>query len=431
MIGPDRYAMDACVRLEIDAVVVRSVRSWDGGLMQVPEPLTDLRVEDQANPEQVLAGLHRAGLAASGFDAVHTTDEFALVTAALLAEHLRCRTMGADAAARFRDKSLQKARVAAAGIKTAGITVIEDVYDVSAIAETPYRRAVLKPIAGAATARTTAVADLDELRARSRMYEHAHIPERTFALEEFVEGEEWVVDGVLFDGQLLFAGVGAYRQPCLSTIEQNVPLSMRRFDPEQDEAVYAAALPFAASALRALGLRDGVFHLELFHDPDTGELTFGECAARRGGGLIHEEIQAKFNVHLGECALLCALGRRPPIEAKVRPGVVASGYLPGRAGLLVDCPTPAELRELPGVEFARIESCPGSPSAEGAGTTSERIGMVLVAADTAEAADVRLAEVREWFAERLLVAPSGPPRAQRAWQKAAWPDHDFGDVLWH
>ena len=47
--------------------------------MQVPEPLTDLRVEDQANPEQVLAGLHRAGLAASGFDAVHTTDEFALV----------------------------------------------------------------------------------------------------------------------------------------------------------------------------------------------------------------------------------------------------------------------------------------------------------------------------------------------------------------
>ena len=176
---------------------------------------------------------------------------------------------------------------------------------------------------------------------------------------------------------------------------------------------------------------DGVFHLELFHDPDTGELTFGECAARRGGGLIHEEIQAKFNVHLGECALLCALGRRPPIEAKVRPGVVASGYLPGRAGLLVDCPTPAELRELPGVEFARIESCPGSPSAEGAGTTSERIGMVLVAADTAEAADVRLAEVREWFAERLLVAPSGPPRAQRAWQKAAWPDHDFGDVLWH
>lgn len=430
MIGPDRYAMDACVRLGIDAVVVRSVKSWDGGLIQVPEQLTDLRVEDQTNPEHVLAGLHRAGLAAAGFDAVHTTDEFALVTAALLAEHLGCRTMGPDVAARFRDKSLQKARVAAAGIRTAGITVIEDIYDVSAIAETPYPRAVLKPIAGAATARTTVVAGLDELRARSRGYAAAGIAERTFALEEFVEGAEWVVDGVMFDGELLFAGVGAYRQPCLTTVEQDLPLSMRRFDPGQDAAVYAEALPMAAAALSALGLRDGVFHLELFHDPATGEPAFGECGARRGGGLIHEEIQAKFNVHLGECALLCALGRRPQLDVKVRPGVVASGFLPGRSGLLVSCPTPAQLCERPGVEFARIESCPGSRSAADVGTTTDRIGMVLVAADTVEAADVRLAEVRQWFDARLLVAPSGPPRTLRAWQDATWPDADFGDVLW-
>jgi biotin carboxylase len=432
LLGTDRYVLEACVRRGVDAVVVYGSKVWDNGLIEVPAPLRPVRVEDQANPEQILAALGRAGLAAAGFDGVHTSDEWALVTATLLAEHFGCPSAGPEVAVRFRDKFLQKAAVAAAGLDTARITVIEDIHDVSAFETLPYPRAVLKPVAGAATSHTTVVSGIEQLREHSRAYAAEHTPQRTFALEEFVGGsEEWCVDGVVFDGELLFAGVGAYHAPCLSAVEQNLPVTVRRFDPDADADAYAKAVPFAARALAALGLRAGVFHMELFHDPATGRLVFGECAARGGGALIHEELQAKFNVSLGAAALACALGRRPDLDVRVRPGAMATSYLLGRPGVLVSCPGARELMERPNVAFARIESPRGTLVADGIGTTNQRVGQVLVTGADREEADARLAEALSWFGERLIVAPHGvPPRRLRDWQREAFPRSDPGDALW-
>lgn len=432
VIGTDRYFVDACARLDIDAVVVVGAETWDNGLIEVPAQLRVLRVDDQTSAEDILAALHRAGLADVTWDAVHTGDEWALVAVALLAEHLGCRTIGADTAMRFRDKAVQKQAVAAAGIRTARNTVIEDILDVSGLDELPYERAVLKPIAGAATTRTSVVDSVAKLRELSRAYAAEGVRDRAFLLEEFVGGEEWIVDGVLFDGELIFAAPAAYGVPCLTTVVDDLPLSMRRFDSEADQPAYDQAVEFASAALGALGLRYGVFHLEMFHDPGTGELTFGECAARRGGGLIHEEVQAKCNVNLGEAALLCALGERPDLVVKQRPGVVGSGFLTGPPGLLIGCPTPAELTERPGVEFARIEVPYGTRIAGDLASTNQRIGQVLLTADSREELDLRLAGVRAWFTERVVTVPEhARPRELRAWQRRTTPQDDFRDRLWH
>jgi biotin carboxylase len=431
VIGTDRYALEACVRRGLDAVVVVGAAHWDNGLIEVPEELRVLRVDNQLDPEHIVTALHRHGLGDVAWDAVHTGDENALVSAALLADYLGCPTTGAATAAHFRDKAVQKRAIAAAGLRTARATLVEDVYDVSGIAELPYPRAVLKPVAGAATARTTALSDVAGLRAVSREYAAARIPERTFLIEEFSPGDEWVVDGVVFDGEVLFCAVGRYGVPCLTTVTESLPLSLRRFDPETEAWAYDAAVPFATAALAALGLERGVFHLELFHDPESGELTFGECAARRGGALVHEEIQAKFGVHLGDCAVLCSLDRRPEIDVKIRPEAIGGGYLMGRPGVLLRCPTAAELAELPGVEFARIEQPYGIRLAGDLAGTNQRLGQVLVgAASVAELAE-RLAAVDAWFAERVVTVPEGATtRELRAWQRKTTPQDDLRDTLW-
>jgi biotin carboxylase len=333
-------------------------------------------------------------------------------------------------AVHFRDKSLQKRRIAEAGLRTARVTVIEDVHDVSAITELEYPRAVLKPVAGAATTRTTVVESLADLQRLSKQYRKDRTAQRTFVLEEFVDGDEWIADGVVFDGELVFCALGSYGSPCLTVVDQGLPLSMRRFDPKTDAWAYELGEPFVRRAIAALGLRSGAFHLEFFRGQDD-TLTFGECAARRGGGLIHEEVQRKFNVHLGAATVRCALGRAPGPQVEYRPETVGTTFLMGRPGTLISCPSPAELMEQPGVVLARIEFPAGGQFAEGLGSTNQRIGQVLVTADSAEGLQLRFAELREWFAARTVIAPfGGSQRELRAWQRDARPDLDFQDILW-
>jgi hypothetical protein len=429
MLGTDRYAMRACLEHDIDAVVVCGPGGRDNGFVPVPDGLRALPVDDQASAEAILMALHRAGLAGHSFTGIQTTDEWSLVTGSLLAGHLGCDFLDPVTAIHFRDKSLQKDRVRAAGLKAARVTVIDDIHE--PVDDFPYARAVLKPVAGAATVRTSVVESLADLRALGARYQREQTKQRTFVLEEYVAGDEWVADGVVFDGELLFCSIGTYADPCVSAVGGTLPLSIRRFDPEADEALFDRALPVVGRALSALGLRDGVFHMELFHDPETGELTFSECAARRGGALVHEELQAKFGVSLGESAVLCAAGRRPDLRVKVDPRVIGGGFLMGRPGTLWHCPSPAELTALDGVLFARVERPFGSPIAAGLAGTNTRIAQCLVAADSPAAFHERLAEVRAWFDERLVVRPdAATSREVRDWQRRTWPDADYGDTVW-
>ena len=435
MLGTDRYAMQACLRHDIDAVVICGPGGRDNGFVPVPDGLCALPVDDQSSVEAIMMALHRAGLADRQFAGIQTTDEWALVTGSVLAPHLGCDFLDPTTAVHFRDKSLQKRRVRAAGLKATQVTVIDDVHDMSGLLagmdELPYPKAVLKPIAGAAAVRTSVVDSLDALRAQGEAYRRAKTKQRTFVLEEFVTGDEWVADGFVFDGELVFCSLGTYASPCLSTVSQGQALSIRRFDPDRDQAMFALGLPVVRGALRALGLRSSVFHMELFYDPQTGDVTFSECAARRGGGLVHEEMQAKYGVNLGESAVLCAVGQRPEPPAKIDPRVIGFGFLMGRSGTLVRCPSPAEITARPGVLFARVERPYGAHLSGEIAGTNDRIAQCLIAADSEQEFTKLLAEVRAWFDERVVVIPDGAiNRELRALQRDCWPDADFSDTVW-
>ncbi|MFI9778701.1 hypothetical protein ACIHCV_28980 [Streptomyces sp. NPDC051956] len=431
LLGTSRYLPQACVRHGVDAVVVSGPEERDDGFVEVPAGVTVLPVDDQRSPEAVLMALHRSGWAARRFDAVVTSDEFALVTAAVLARSLGCRAIDADTAVRFRDKWVQKKTVAAAGVPTARVTLVEDVFDVSGISQLPYSRAVLKPVAGAGTELTHVVDDLADLRALSARHRDSGIGQRTFVLEEFVGGEEWIADGVVFDGQVRFVALGTYGEPCLTVVGEGLPLSMRRFDPDDEEWAYRRAGPAVRRALEALGLRDGVFHMELFHDPGSGRVVFSECGARRGGALVQEETQAKFNVDLGEAMLLCGLGRLPALDVKTDPATIGSTYLLGRPGILAGVPSREELAALPGVRYARVSAPVGTRIAAGVASSDQRLAEVLVGADSAHDLARRLEEIRTWFADRIVVVPEAKDaRTLRAWQRQTCPEDDFGDTLW-
>lgn len=431
LIGVDRYVLSACRKLGVDAVAVYGPVTRDSGLQEIPDGVTALFCDDHRNPEAVLMALHRAGLADHQFTAVQTTDEWALVTTAILGAALGCRAVDPGTAVLFRDKYLQKERVRAAGVLTARSWLVEDIHLLEGdVPPMPFTPAVVKPIAGAGTSLTSVVNDGAELGELARAYRKRRTPSRTFVAEEFMEGQEWTADGIVSEGELVFYGLGEYGASCLSVIESGGSLRMRKFDPHTEQWAYDLAGPVVHAALAALGARDGVFHMELFYDPETGRVAFSECALRRGGALTQEEIHCKFNVDLGEAAVLCALGERPAPAVKVRSGTVGSSYLPSRAGVLLSCPTPEQLRQLPNVEFARIDLPPGMVLPEAFGATGERLGQVMITTDSVDLLDRRVEEIQSWVLENLQVIPHEVVTRQvRDWSRETV-GADYADVLY-
>ncbi|MFE2647432.1 acetyl-CoA carboxylase biotin carboxylase subunit family protein [Streptomyces nigra] len=414
IIGLDRYLLDACRELDYDMVVVYGAAVKDFAFYPVPSDVPAILVDDQRSLEAVLAGLARAGHLRRSYDLVITSDEMAVVTAAALGAHFEAQAVPLDVAVNFRDKSVQKAIVTAAGIPTASYQPIPDILDLPDDFELPYSPAVLKPVAGAATSLTSMVRTTSEARELSESYRKAGVPTRTFIVEDVSHGEEWFVDGFMFEGTVAFFAIGRYLKTCLTTVVENTPLQLVQLDPVQEQYAYEAAGPLVQKALTALGLRSGPFHMELFADPDTGSVVFGECAARRGGVLTQDAVLAKFGVDLARGGVQSLAGEKPDFDEVRTPAVVGSTFLPCPPGVLADHPTPDEILGLPGVVYAQIELPRGFPMPDAINNAVGKLGQALLVADTHAELFERMNEVTTWVTERTrTLRPSLPPRLLR------------------
>lgn len=424
VVGTDPYAIRACLRNGITPYVVHGPHLNDWGYMQLPDGAVGIFTEDPTSIESILFSLNRTGANEKRFRFLQTSDEESLVTVAALARILDLPTaVEVDVAPLFRDKWQQKQIIAAAGLDVGGSTVIEDIHhlDLSALPE--FDKAVLKPIAGAGTRNTSVVRGHLELVATCDEYRRDGVPQRTFVLEEFTSGDEWMADGVVFDGELQFLSVGSYVEPCLTAVDANRVLQLERFDPTDDAHAYVLARPVVTAALKALGLKRGVFHMELFHQEDTGRLLFGECAARTGGGLISESVEFKFGVDLGDAAIRCAEGIDPQVKPSIRPESVSSIFLANRPGTLVGYPSLDEVRALAGVEHVRLDLPYGFQMGDAVQDTTQCVGQVLLSGRTREEVRSRRDFVTRWFDERLVVVPAHATYPElRRWQEANWPD---------
>jgi biotin carboxylase len=433
LIGPEPIIVRACLDLGADVVLVYGPSARDGDGDRVPEQVRTVFVQDQRTPEAVLTALYRAGLAQGpggrGFDAVLTSFEHALVNAAVLARVLGCRGMEPGIAVRFRDKWLQKEVIRGAGLPTARSAVLEDIAYPDELPELDSWPRVVKPNYGVGAQRTALVADQAELRAAAGRFYRTAPSHRTYVAEEFTSGEEWTADGVMFHGELRFLSVATYRETCLRVLEKQEALTFRRFDPEADAGVFRVAEPFVRRCIEALGLTDGVFHMEFFHDPDSGALVFGEGNGRLGQALVAEEIRYKFNVDLGEEAVRCALGLTPRLDVKVSPDSIGNTFLLGPPGVVVSSPSPVRVLAQEGVRHVTLEQSVGSVIPGSLDDANTRAGMAVLAAPTPDALYRRMAELRSWFASELIVVPPDVSRRSlRRWQRQTWPDVDLDDA---
>lgn len=416
LIGIDPYTLRACADLGLETVVVASAESvkaqpaW-GDLA----PVRPLVVQSMESVEFVLSELHRHGARAGSFDLAMTSLESSLVCAAAVAAALDAPFMAPAQALMFRDKTLQKDAVAAAGIPTAAYQIIDDINADENAMSMPWSKAVLKPVAGMGTYSTRVVESPDLLPQMIREVRTGAIL-RTFMLEKYSAGSEWCLDGVLFKGDIAVLSLGSYAEPCVDVTASGAALRVLKYPPALEPKLYALAEELVLQSASALGMSSGIFHLEAFFDPEISGFRFSEMAARRGGGLIQEAVHYESGVDLARANVQAALGIRPDPPSKQR-RLAGFTYIPCPVGTVSAVPRPEDFLQQPGVEYARVDCPPGSRISI-ADNTDTRAARVLVSGQSVNELNERIDDLLGWAADRVSVIPDGASYAEQ-WRTAS------------
>ena len=406
ILGWNEYVLRACAEANFGATVVCSP-----GLLFAREDadaaLYDhlIVVDDHTDIGNVLMGLARAGLGETRFSGIYTSEDPMVVHAAVLARVLETRGMKIDVAINFRDKVIQKRRIAEAGIATPRAIGVDDLSKALEHLDGTRFPVVLKPVAAMMASGFKFVPTVDALAETLDQAASADGPVN-YILEEFVDGDEWHCDGFVEGGELGLLSVSEYAQPAREAISGETKRAVT-LDPKRQAWAYELATPLVMDSLRALGMETGVFHLEVFLRPD-GTLAFGECAARAGGAIIVPTVCRKFGIDLHRVGLTLAAGGSPQLgEIEVTEEAVGYVQLPMPAGRLVSPPSAAEVEALPGVVHANLNMKPGYCMPEDRPHSSFRVGEAIVVGEDESELRRRLDAVAEWTLQNVEVAPTG------------------------
>jgi biotin carboxylase len=142
---------------------------------------------------------------------------------------------------------------------------------------------VLKPPAGMGAKATFRVSSEETLlRAVSGMRVDASSP---VLAEEFLRGREFSMETVTVGGKPRVHSISHYLPPCLEVLENPWIQWVCLLPKELDAPVYEKARKMGFGAVEALGLDDGMTHMEWFERAD-GTLAIGEIAQRPPGANI-------------------------------------------------------------------------------------------------------------------------------------------------
>lgn len=345
--------------------------------------LTVDSLADAAWPRDAIDEIHTIRRDASGadirrrVDAIALThrieriaalDDFDVETAAMLREHLQVTGIGRTIASGFRDKLAMRMRARAMGLRVPAFSPVfndQELHDFTGRVAPPW---VLKPRSSAAAIGIRKVANRDELW---RALEAAGDERSSVVLEQFVPGDVYHVDSIVWNGAVAFAVAFKYGRPPMEVSHQGGLFITRRLPDDSDEG--RSLLEANRRLQDGLGLQRGVSHTEFIRGAADGAFVFLETSARVGGAFIVDTIDAATGINLwrewakidvaGErgdyavpprrsdyAGIVLSLARQeePDMSAYNDPEVVTTIRKHHHAGVIVSSPDPQRIEALIG-----------------------------------------------------------------------------------
>lgn len=226
------------------------------------------------------------------FARIVALDEFDLGTAALAREHLRLPGMGQTATRYFRDKLAMREGARVGSVAVPDFFSVANHHELWRFMQRTGGPWLLKPRWSASAIGIQRIEHEDEVwphleRLGDRASEHL--------LECFVPGEIYHVEGISWQGEVVFAEAHKYGKPPMQTMHQGGVFTTRTLDRDGEEA--RGLRTIHAQTLKALGMVNGVTHSEFIRAHHDGQFYFLETAARVGGAFIAEVAESASGVN--------------------------------------------------------------------------------------------------------------------------------------
>jgi formate-dependent phosphoribosylglycinamide formyltransferase (GAR transformylase) len=211
--------------------------------------------------------------------------EAMMVTLAQARERYGVAGTGVQTAELFREKARMKDALRAAGLPVARHKLITSEEDARAFAGEVGFPMILKPPAGMGAKATFRVTDLGGLL---RAVEGMRVrPDAPVLAEEMLRGSEHSFETITIGGVPRVSSISSYLPGCLEVLENPWIQWACVLPREMDTPRCERAREIGFAAVKALGLEDGMTHMEWFEKSD-GTLAIGEIAARPPGPqLLH------------------------------------------------------------------------------------------------------------------------------------------------
>ena len=226
-------------------------------------------------------------------DRIVALDDFDVATTAALREHMRLPGMNDSTARHFRDKLAMRVRASQEGLPVPAFT---GVFNYDRLREFMGRIAppwVLKPRFSAGA---IGIQKIHESEALWRALDRLGDLQSNYLLEQFLPGQVYHVDSVIWQGDPLFARASKYGAAPLAVTHGGGIFSTRTLDSQSEE--HKELLGANKQVLAALGHYNGVSHTEFIRAEADGRLYFLETAARVAGANIDKMIKAASGIEL-------------------------------------------------------------------------------------------------------------------------------------
>lgn len=232
-------------------------------------------------------------------DRIVALEEFDVITAAQLRDHLCVAGMSSATARLFRDKLAMSVKAKEAGINVPDFVSLVNHDDVRTFLERVPGPWIVKPrsdVSAIGIKKAHQAGEvwgaIDQLDSRERLRERsAH-----HLLSRFIPGEVFHVDSVVNRGRVLFGGTNQYGRPPMEVAHGGGSYISHSVAHDSDHE--RKLLAMNRKLVKALGLEQGAAHAEFIKSTADGEFYFLEIAARVGGAYIADVLEAASGVNL-------------------------------------------------------------------------------------------------------------------------------------